>query len=114
MISIDVLLGVLSLSGVILGAIISSTTNKYINSNDKTLETMKIQKELIDSLFDKNKILSERLDLLEKSIIEERDLFNKELSETRKSYDKLRNLVEEAIMLLKNNQVHDAIELLED
>lgn len=114
MVPLEILIGIISVSGVIISAILTNGTNKNKTSSDQTIETMRIQKDLIDSLFEKNKILSERMDTLEEEMRVEREEFNKELVQTRKSYEQLKKVVEEAIQLLKSNKVRDAIELLED
>lgn len=114
MVPLEILIGIISVSGVIISAILTNGTNKNKTSSDQTIETMRIQKDLIDSLFEKNKVLSERMDTLEEDMRIEREEFNKELVQTRKSYEQLKSIVEEAIQLLKSNKVRDAIELLED
>ena len=111
--SIELILGLLTLCGVLISSIISLVSNRSSVSSTQTVETMKVQKTLIDTLFSENQELSRRMDEIEKSIRAEREEFQKELIRTREAYNQLKHVVEEAISLLKSDKHVEALQLLE-
>ena len=88
-------------------------SSKHKTHSDQTIETMKVQKDLIDTLFEENQTLSKRMDEIEESLKEERREFQEELVKTREAYNQLKNIVEEAISLLKSDKHIEALQLLE-
>ena len=64
-IPIEIIVGLITLCGVLTTATINMFNSKHKNSSDQTMETMKVQKELIDTLFSENQILSKRMDEIE-------------------------------------------------
>ena len=109
----ELLVGLMTLFGVIISSIISLVSGRHSISSTQTVETMKVQKELIDTLFNENQILSKRMDEIEESIRAEREEFQKELIRTRESYNQLKCIVEEAVTLLKSDKHLEALKLLE-
>jgi hypothetical protein len=112
-IPLEVVVGLITLSGVLASSLISLLNSRQKNSSDQTIETMRIQKELIGTLFDENKVLSKRMDEIEESFKNERKEFQEELVKTREAYKQLKNIVEEAISLLKSDKHLEALKLLE-
>ena len=108
-IPVEIIVGLITLCGVLTTAFI----NKHKTSSDQTIETMKVQKELISTLFDENQVLSKRMDEIEESFKNERKEFQEELVKTREAYNQLKNIVEEAISLLKSDRHIEALKLLE-
>ena len=109
----EIIVGLITLYGVFITTIINMFNSKHKNSSDQTIETMKVQKELIDTLFSENQILSKRMDEIEKNFQMERKEFQEELVKTRDVYNQLKNIVEEAISLLKSDRYIEALKLLE-
>ena len=109
----EIIVGFITLYGVFITAIINMFNSKHKNSSDQTMETMKVQKELIDTLFSENQVLSKRMDEIEKNFQMERKEFQEELVKTREAYNQLKNIVEEAISLLKSDKHLEALKLLE-
>ena len=109
----EIIVGLITLYGVFITAIINMFNGKHKNSSDQTMETMKVQKELIDTLFNENQVLSKRMDEIEKNFQKERKEFQEELVKTREAYKQLENIVEEAISLLKSDRYIEALKLLE-
>ena len=112
-IPLEIIVGLIALCGVLTSAIISMFTSKHKTSSDQTLGIMKVQKELIDTLFEENQVLSKRMDEFEEAFKKERREFQEELVKTREAYEQLKNIVEEAISLLKRDKHLEALELLE-
>ena len=109
----ELLVGLMTLFGVLASSIISLVSGRHNTSSTQTVETMKVQKELIDTLFNENQILSKRMDEIEKNFQMERKEFQEELVKTREAYNQLKNIVEEAISLLKSDRHIEALKLLE-
>ena len=105
--------GLITLFGVLASSIISLVSGRHTTSSRQTVDTMKVQKELIDTLFNENQILSKRMDEIEESFKKERKEFQEELVKTREAYKQLENIVEEAISLLKSDKHLEALKLLE-
>lgn len=112
-IPIEIIVGLITLCGVLTTATLNMFTNRNKNSSDQTIETMRVQKELIGTLFDENQGLSKRMDEIEESFKNERKEFQEELVKTREAYNQLKNIVEEAISLLKSDKHLEALKLLE-
>ena len=110
---IELILGLFTLCGVLISSIITLASNRNNISSTQTVETMKVQKTLIDTLFSENQVLSQRMDEVEESIRAEREEFQKELIRTREAYNQLKHVVEEAVSLLKSDKHLEALELLE-
>ena len=110
---IELILGLFTLCGVLISSIITLVSNRNNISSTQTVETMKVQKTLIDTLFSENQVLSQRMDEVEESIRAEREEFQKELIRTREAYNQLKYVVEEAVSLLKSDKHLEALELLE-
>lgn len=112
-IPIEIIVGLITLCGVLTTAAINMFTSRNKNSSDQIIETMRVQKELIGTLFDENQVLSKRMDEIEESFNKERREFQEELVKTREAYKQLKNIVEEAISLLKSDRHIEALKLLE-
>ena len=110
---LEIIVGIITLFGVLTTATINMFTSRNKNSSDQLIETMRVQKELISTLFDENQVLSKRMDEIEESFKEERKEFQEELVKTRDAYKQLKNIVEEAILLLKSDRKIEALKLLE-
>ena len=67
-IPLEIIVGIITLCGVLTTAIINMLNNKHKNSSDQTIETMRVQKELIGTLFDENQVLSKRMNEIEGEI----------------------------------------------
>ena len=109
----ELLVGLITLFGVLASSMISLVSARHNTSSTQTVDTMKVQKELIDTLFSENQILSKRMDEIEESFKKERKEFQEELVKTREAYKQLENIVEEAISLLKSDRYIEALKLLE-
>lgn len=109
----EVIIGIITVFGVIINATFTLLSNNHKSSSEQTIETMKIQKTLIDTLFEENKVLSKRIDSIENSLKEERKEFQEELTKTREEYTQLKRIVEEAVSLLRSDKYLEALKLLE-
>jgi hypothetical protein len=58
-IPIEIIVGLITLCGVLTTAIINMFTSRHKNSSDQLIETMRVQKELIGTLFDENQDMDE-------------------------------------------------------
>ena len=64
----EIIVGFITLYGVFITAIITMFNSKHKNSSDQMVETMRVQKELIGTLFDENQVLSKRMNEIEGEI----------------------------------------------
>ena len=110
---LEIIAGLITLCGVITTATINMFTSRNKNSSDQLIETMRVQKELISTILDENQVLSKRMDEIEESFKKERKEFQEKLMKTREAYKQLKNVVEEAISLLKSDKHIEALKLLE-
>ena len=87
---LEIIVGLITLCGVLTNAMLNMLSSKHKTHSDQTIETMKVQKDLIDTLFEENQTLSKRVDEIDESLKEERREFQEELVKTREAYNQLK------------------------